>query len=246
MMTRKSLAVAASVCLSASALPACPKNTGSAGPEVTGSGTSSAHKPKPRGGGPSVHSEVGALDQDAVQALVKTSLPAVGRCVDARRKQLPYLGGSIDAVIRSDSQGKVRWAHLSDSTLGDRDAEQCILDALTANTWPRPEGGDDGETRQHIDLGQTDVRQPAAWGVTELESAGEKLESALGDCLRASGTSMLTVTFYLDPSGSARSVGVASGDEKGISAVDCAVRAVKARTYPTPGSYPAKVSVQVR
>ncbi|MBI4953637.1 MAG: AgmX/PglI C-terminal domain-containing protein [Myxococcales bacterium] len=222
---------------------ACKKASDGPAPSAT---PAPAPSPPPRKSGLSVRSEIGALDPDAAKKAVEAAMPSIRECVARPRKKMPYFGGDVETVLRIDASGKVAWAHFLRSELGDVEAEKCVLDALARQDWPKPEDADAGEARQSLELrASEDERPPTAWSESDLGDAGGKLVTALEGCRQKSGTAGLRATFYVDPRGAVMSVGVATEDEKGLAAVDCAVQAVRAQTFPTPGSYPAKVSVGV-
>lgn len=197
----------------------------------------------------SIESELGAMDRSAVKEAFAEATNAMLACVDkGRRGQTPLLGGAVTPFLRVDKEGRVRWAYLQSSTLGDLPTERCILDLLASRSWPAPQGGKEGETSQELELGEPDERPPVAWSESDLGHGLGRLKAALRQCANREGTGPLSVTFYVDPStdgrqGKATAVGVAVSDDKGMRAADCAVKAVRASRYPSPGSYTAKVTV---
>ena len=55
----------------------------------------------------------------------------------------------------------------------------------------------------------------------------------------------MTATVYVDPDGGALTAGVASSDDSGEEAADCVVGVLKDAKYPSPGSWPAKVTFEL-
>jgi hypothetical protein len=69
----------------------------------------------------------------------------------------------------------------------------------------------------------------------------DKKAAEIADC--KSGTSGgFTATMYIDTDGNPIGVGVTPPDQGGEQAVDCLVDLLKGETYPSPGSWPAKVT----
>jgi hypothetical protein len=67
------------------------------------------------------------------------------------------------------------------------------------------------------------------------------LSSQIAQCKhRAHGD--FTATVYVDQDGSAVTAGIAASDESGEDAADCLAAALKGAKYPSPGSWPAKVT----
>jgi len=192
-----------------------------------------------------MRAEVGALDAHKVKEAFTAADPPINRCLDQARERIPFLGGEAEAFLRIGGSGEVRWAYLRDSTLGDHRAEACIIQALKAQSWPRPQGGDEGETSQRFSLDNADERPAVDLTPDVLGSAGSKLTEELSACRQQSGTELLKATLYIDADGKVMSAGVAISDEKGIGAIDCAVKASQKIHFPSPGSYPGKVTVSV-
>jgi hypothetical protein len=196
------------------------------------------------GGGPAIHAEVGALDEDKVNEAFQAARPAIDACFASANTGLRYqvVGGDVEVLVRVKNDGSIRWAYPRRSTLGHADTERCILSALEQQSWPRPEGGEEGiaSTNYSID---PPGRPAVDWSSDDLGDAGPALEDKLRGCLSQGGS--LTVTVYVDPDGQAFSAGAAIEDEAALDALDCAISAARDVSYPSPGSYPAKVTLRV-
>jgi hypothetical protein len=204
------------------------------------------HAPRPRtNGGPKIESEIGALDEKAVAAAFREVRPKIKKCLRGANDglDLPVVGGELEVQLRVKGDGSLRWVYPMRSTLGHRSAEKCVLDALMAQSWPKPEGGDEGLARTDYGI-DPPGRAPVRWSAGDLGSAASEVESALNDCMSDAGAKSLSVTIYVDADGNAITAGGAVGDENGTEAIDCAVNAVKAIKFPSPGSYPAKVTIK--
>ncbi len=86
------------------------------------------------GAGMSASAEIGGMNKAEVAEKGRQTLPAAKRCVDEARKRLPYLGGDIAVFMRVDRQGRAVTAYLTTSTLGDSQAEACIIKAFRSKT----------------------------------------------------------------------------------------------------------------
>jgi len=204
------------------------------------------HRPSGGDHGPKIAAEVGALDEHVVQEAFDAARASVGECFARANERLrwPMVGGDVEVVVRVRHDGSVRWIFPVRSTLGDREAERCILDALGAQHWPKPQGGDEGIARGPYGS-DAPGREPVAWAPSDLGHAGDELRAKLHACGREKGGAV-SVTLYVDPNGKPVTAGAASDDEHGIEALDCAVEAAMGLRYPSPGSYPAKVTVAGR
>ncbi len=196
---------------------------------------------------PAIAAEIGALDQDAVDEAFKAARPTVARCFEEANRGLPFkvVGGDLEVVVRVKNDGTVRWAYPARSSLGHLGAERCIMTAMRQQAWPRPQGGEEGIARTRFGIDPPAPRPAVDWAPSDLGSDGERLLSKLHSCRRSAGTPLLSLTMYVDADGKVIAAGAAIGDEAGIDAVDCAVSAAKQLSYPSPGSYPAKVTLTV-
>jgi hypothetical protein len=238
-MTAKLLATAA---LSIS-LAAC----GGAPPPTTEAAPSGEEAPQRRGSGIQLDSEIGALDEGKVMDVFQRATPKLSACFQKGARRLPYLAGAVSFKVRVDGEGKALYAYLKDSTLGDRTTEDCMLDVLKALRWPAPEGGREGiagNENMQFDPGG-DERPPVDWSEQQLGDSLGKAKAEISKCRSAAGASGIKATMYVEPDGKPKSVGVSTSDEKGEGAVRCVVEALSGITYPSPGSWAAKVSVAV-
>jgi hypothetical protein len=194
---------------------------------------------------PTSESEIGGLDDLKVKQAFEHISIRLTTCFSESAGRIAYLSGDVRFVVRIARDGSARWAYVKDSTLGDRQAEQCMIRALKAATWPKPLGGEGiAENGFTFDPGGEE-RPPVAWTPERLGPAHKRVKTALTQCRKKAGTKSLKATMYIDTDGKASTVGVASGDEKGDAAADCVIDALKALKYPSPGSYASKVTVSV-
>lgn len=215
--------------------------------------------------GMSVEGEVGGLDQDAVNGVMKTADRAIDRCWQRGADRNELLAGTIDLVLGVGEAGRLVYGYARQSTLGDRATERCMLDALRAQTWPKPVGGKVGVVRTSLafDLGR-DTRPPTSWSSAQAGDAVARAAGEIAACKHGAGGTF-TATVYVKqvelpppdagaddagdagdagPSyaGSAISVGIAVPDDRGEAIADCLVRVLSAATYPPPGDWPAKLT----
>jgi hypothetical protein len=196
---------------------------------------------EPAHGGPSVSSEIGGLDEEKVNAAFESSLSGLQRCLQQGASRVEFLGGSVSFFVKIDMEGKVDGAYLEKSTLGDRDTEKCMLDALRAKKWPKPVGGEHGLARKSFDFDPpNDVRPPADYDQDHLGKALDKLSGKLASC--KSGKGSYEATIYVATDGTVLSAGVTPPNEDGEGSVDCLVSTLKGASFPSPGSWPAKVT----
>jgi len=189
-------------------------------------------------------SEIGGLNEDEVDAAFKSSLKGLQRCLDKGASRVEFLGGSVSFFLKIDSAGQVSAAYLEESTLGDRATERCMLDTMRKKTWPKPVGGEHGLARKSFSFDPpNDVRAPTDWTPADAEPGLKSISSALSEC--KSGASGFAATLYVGTDGKVLAAGVTPPDEAGDSAVDCLVGVLEDATFPSPGSWPAKVKLDL-
>lgn len=189
-----------------------------------------------------VSAEIGALDEDKVTKVFGSTLGELERCLNSGAQRVEFIGGSVAFFIKVGQGGRLVHAHLEQSSLGDRATEKCMLDALRNKTWPAPVGGQTGLARKSFDFDPpNDVRPPTEWSRDRVEDVLSKQADAIDRC-KAGSSGEYRATLYVDTKGRALGVGITPPDERGEGTVDCLVDVLKSATYPSPGSWPAKVS----
>lgn len=189
--------------------------------------------------------ELGYLDERDVQATFSSLQPKLFSCLERGSEANELLEGGVSFKVRILEDGSVKWAYLADSTLGDRQTERCMLDAVKAARWPRPMDGPEGQALGSFDFeASPDVRPALDWDETQVSSVLPKLRARIGACPGAKGP--YRITAYVDQQGKVMSAGVAPPDEEAEAASDCVVEAVKRLELSSPGSWPAKVTFELR
>ncbi|WP_437908979.1 AgmX/PglI C-terminal domain-containing protein [Sorangium sp. So ce327] len=190
-------------------------------------------------------SEIGGMNEEKVQAAFERVSPRLSRCYQKGVQRIPYLGGEIRFKVRVTEEGTARWAFVKDSNLGDRETEACMLSVLKATRWPKPVGGEGLAENSFTFEPSSDERLPVPWTPDQLGTPYKKARPALASCRSQAGASQIKATLYIDTDGKPLSVGVSSNDERGEEAAECVAGALREITFPSPGSYASKVSVDI-
>lgn len=187
------------------------------------------------------------MDPEKTTAAFDRAGSKLSACFAKGAERIPYMGGDVEFYVRVSSDGSARYAYVKDSTLGDRETESCMLDALRAVSWPKPVGGEQGIAKRqiHFDPGG-DERPPVAWSAGQLGAPWKKAKPAVSECMKKAGTGPIKATLYVDTDGKPQAVGASVSDEKGEAALACVVEVLRSTTFPSPGSYASKVSVEIR
>lgn len=189
--------------------------------------------------------EIGALNEDDVERTFSGALGLLEECMNEGAERIEFLGGAISFFIKIDRGGVLSHAHLESSTLGDRETEKCMLEALKTKHWPKPVGGDNGIARKSFEFeAASDVRAPASWSSSRVRSAVNGLEARIEEC-KGGDDGTYTATAYIGTDGSVLGVGVSPPDESGEAHVDCLVDAIRSAHFESPGSWPAKVQFKL-
>ncbi|HEX6767310.1 MAG TPA: AgmX/PglI C-terminal domain-containing protein [Polyangiaceae bacterium] len=196
-----------------------------------------------RGPGVSATSEIGGMNEEAVESTFSSSLSGLERCLSRGAEKVEFLGGSVSFFLKINTSGKIERAYVEHSTLGDRATEKCMLDSLRKKSWPKPVGGDHGLARKSFDFDPpNDVRPPTEWSDSDAQPGLSKIGGDVQKCKEGHG-GRFEATLYVGTGGEVLAAGVAPPDEAGEDAVDCLVEALEAAKFPSPGSWPAKVTL---
>jgi len=154
-------------------------------------------------------SEIGGLSQEDVEEQFQALQSEFLQCVDRAADDLSWIGGSVRIQMRLDPAGRVRWVHLTDSTLGDRDTERCLLDKIRQRTWPRPLSGDGlAETTFEV---EPSVR-PLTWPRFKTSALAHRARAATRTCWKGVDGKFMA-TAYVEPGGRVIAAGVAFPNE---------------------------------
>jgi hypothetical protein len=191
-----------------------------------------------------VYGQLGSLDERKVDETFQRLVPKLGDCVAEGARRIEFLAGRVKVSVRIDMQGRVKWTYLSESSIGDRDTEKCMLAAVKSASWPPPlEGEGEAEKAFDFDL-SPDVRDAVAWDAADVRKQIQGAHGRLVQCVRAA-RGVYRATVYVDTGGSVLGAGVAVPDERADGAADCVVDVIKSVKFPSPGSWPAKVTFDV-
>lgn len=181
-----------------------PTSTTTAGKSSSGGGA----------GGPQMTQELGSMDQRAVEVMFNNLLNGKleTACHAQGRGRIEYLSGDVKLFTRVATDGSVRYGYLEDTSIGDRETEKCILDAMKTAPWPKPVGGE-GEVRNQMSWTGGDERPPAPWTADKVTGALAKdtaAKAAVDQC--TGGATGFKITGYVEP-GEVEGKGDAAADK---------------------------------
>lgn len=217
------------------------------GAEATPPPQTQAHAKKPKARHDDLHgvrasSEIGGMNEDEVDKTFKGTLGSLEKCLNRGTTRVEFLGGAVSFFIKVNSGGAVEEAYFEHSTLGDRETEKCMLSVVRNKHWPKPVGGEHGLARKSFDFDPpTDVRPPLDWDPDRIKTVLKKLNDKLTDC-RDGHSGTFEATAYVSADGSVMAASVTPPNQAGEAAVDCLIDTIRTANFPSPGSYPAKVT----
>jgi hypothetical protein len=218
---------------------------GEAQPQTENDANQNAEGAPKKKSGFGVQQEMGELDEKKTTATFEHVSSDLQKCFSQGVGRLPYLSGEVRLVVRIAESGSAKWAFVKESTLGDRQTENCMLGVLKSASWPKPVGGEgQAEKGLSFDPGG-DERPPVAWSPDRLGGALGKAKGELASCRSSAGAGPMQATLYVGTDGKAQAVGVSGADEKAEKAVSCIQSALEKITFPSPGSWPAKVTIPI-
>jgi len=171
----------------------------------------------------SYEGEIGGLSQEDVEEQFTALRPRLIECVRSASQRLSWIGGRVTMRMRTDRAGHVRWVYLTDSTLGDRDTERCVLRVVQSKTWPRPLSGE-GLAEASFDVDPSEA--PRALPSYKSALLAQRARAATSKC-RKGLSGPFQATAYIGPAGEVIAAGVAPPNEKGEQASDCIVDALR-------------------
>jgi hypothetical protein len=210
------------------------------------------HEPEPeapapaqRASGMGAMAEIGGLDEKQVRASFESALDGLQSCLSAGSRLNEMMGGSIEFAVKVNSEREAAHVWAVESSLGQRETERCMFDALRQVSWPAPVGGRFGiaKTSFEFDLPKG-VKPPTAWDAGRVSDVVEELGPQMDECTGGRHGGVL-VTLYVGADGKAISGGASSSNETEDQAVDCVLGALLSASYPSPGAYPAKVRFRI-
>ncbi len=189
--------------------------------------------------------EVGGMNEEKVTKTFKRLQPDLINCLMTAGKGQDYLFGDVAFVVTVDQSGRAIAAHTEKSTLGNYQAERCMLDVLSGSPWPKPVGGLIAYARNGMGYdAPEDIRPPVVWSSSDIDETLSDADNsqALNACGRGGPYEM---TAYVAANGKVLSVGVAHTVENGEEKAACLVSAVEGIRFKSPGSWKAKVSFRL-
>lgn len=176
-------------------------------------------------------SEVGGLPEEAMDRAFASLGKDVESCVANGYERVSSFGGHVKLALRIDTTGRATAVYLSESALGDRATEKCIVTAARDREWPHAVGGE-GVAATSYDA--TPDKDRAEWDAKKVRPAIEQVRASTRQCRRGVGGDFV-VTAYVRPDGKVESAGLSMSTAEADAAADCIVEEVRKVRFGFPG-----------
>jgi hypothetical protein len=237
---RNSINSASRAALMAAAVVACAACGGSEPPPKEAEAAKDQGPPPAAKPSLKMKSELGSVDPGAVKKAFGGLDDKFMGCQKQALDRIEVLSGGVKFFLRIGEDGAARWTYLEGSELGDRETEKCLLDAVMAARWPKPDGGE-AEAHYGMELPLQSTRPASDWNSDKVAAALGKHGDAIDKC-KAGASATFHATMYVGPGGKVLGAGVATSTRDGEEHIDCLADVLrKMKGLPSPGSWPAKV-----
>jgi hypothetical protein len=192
--------------------------------------------------GMQVEGQTGSISQMAVESAMGTHLERLGGCYRQALGGSPFLLGDVILSFRIARDGSVRVVFPLSSTIGHQATQACLVERARGIRFARPVGGE-AEASYPLAFNPGSGRPPDLWPAERVAEAIAEHRAEIDACgVSGEGYSL---TMYVEPGGRVTSAGVSYPAPDGGEAADCVARAAAAWTLPDPGSWMAKVTVDL-
>ncbi len=188
-------------------------------------------------------SELGFIDPAATKKAFRALDAEFDHCEEQAVRKLAVLSGELKFFVRVSAAGQAKYAYLIESTVGDRDVEECFVNVVERATFPKPQGGE-AEVTYRTNLKASPARPATEWTADRVAHLVQRARNC-----KDGSSARYQVTMYVGPQGGRNgkvlSVGVAASETDSDARVTCIMHAVRSGGVPTPGSWPAKVTFEL-
>jgi len=181
----------------------------------------------------------GTLAPDEVEQALAPRATEFGRCFTPHMRRLRTLGGRILLAFHVGRDGHVMRVYGSDSTVGHREVERCVMGVAAETQFPAPHGGE-ADFSWPLELDPPNgVRLPITWDPSRVAGVvRRRAHRVLEEC----GHGGFQVTTYVSRRGRVLAAGAAVRDAASLEHIDCVIAQVRRWRMPRPDAHQAKVT----
>lgn len=174
----------------------------------------------------------GTIDAAAVEKALGKKTRAVEACRRQHIGSFSYVGGDITFFFEIGMDGVPTKVFIEKSQLGHWQMEACILGVAKSLKFVKPKGGK-AEVRYSMALADNGTKA-SDWDEDKAKPTLKKKRRALRACRKGGKPKSFTLTFYVLPGGSVKTVGVASSVALPAGFAACVSKVVTAQTFADP------------
>lgn len=198
----------------------------------TNSGGGAEPPPSRRPDGIQISGIKGTIDARAVEKALGKKTRDVESCRNKHIGSFSYVGGDITFFFEIGMDGVPTKVFLEKSQLGHWQMEACILGVAKSLRFVKPKGGK-AEVRYTMALANNGTGAKD-WDADKAKPTLRKKRVALRACRKGGQPKAFTLTFYVLPGGSVKTVGVASSGPLPAGFAACVAKVVQAQTFDDP------------
>ncbi len=189
---------------------------------------------------------LGSLTDEEMGAPFQQRWSDITACYQQAKARLWYLGGKVELKVRVAASGDPKSVYVSSSTVGNYQAEHCILEIARGLHFAKPHGGAEAEFTYPIELGDRAAVQ--TWDGARVRPALARHRRDVTQCRQKSPTRLpsdLMLTVYVAPGGKVTSAGLAADAPLDDTFASCLVQKTHKWRLDDPLGRIAKCTVEV-
>ena len=190
----------------------------------------------------------GSLSTVDVERALSRRFEDFGACFAQHGRRLRTLGGRIQLAFHVARDGSVLSVRATDSTIGHRQVERCIVDVAAATDFPPPQGGGDADFSWPLELDPPEhVRHPDTWDPSRVARVVRSQGPRVLERCVPEDIATFQVTTYVSRSGRVLAAGaIALEPTVDAEPLDCVARLVRRWRMPRAERHQAKVTFELR
>lgn len=159
-----------------------------------------------------VSGTLGTLTDEDIGTPFQQRWDDITHCYQQAKTHLWYLGGRVELKIHIDHEGTPKTVYVASSSIGNYQAERCILEIARSLQFPKPHGGAEAEFTYPIEFHDRATVQ--TWDRARIEPALQRHKREIAQCHKKAPGRLppdLELTVYVAPGGKVTSAGLAAG-----------------------------------
>jgi outer membrane biosynthesis protein TonB len=179
----------------------------------------------------SVKGLTGTLNTDDVHQTMEAQQRAFNACIEHGRRSMRWVSGAMRFAFNVDAAGRVLDARPVESSIGHRELEQCLIEAVSVVVFPKPAGRASAEFAWTVNV--VPVGTPAEpLDPKRIAKLVRKQRRSIARECELRPRERFQLTAYVGPSGKVLAAGGFAVRARGVEKVDCVVQAVGAIRLP--------------